>query len=202
MRTERKTLAHDAWSPWHPRELAQRLDGVSRPWCIVGGWALDLWHGHETRAHEDIEFTVLRGDLGLFRAALSDLEFYATGSGVVDYLPDGLEPPEDIFQIWCQDVAAQRWRVDMMIEPGTPDMWVYKRDPGIRRPRAEMVAVTGDGLPYLKPAAILLFKAKHARDKDETDFANALPKLETAERAWLKAMLERTLPGHDWIGRL
>jgi hypothetical protein len=121
---------------------------------------------------------------------------------VGDYLPDGQEPPEDIFQIWCQDVAAQRWRVDMMIEPGTPDMWVYKRDPGIKRPRAEMVAVTADGLPYLKPAAILLFKAKHARDKDETDFANALPKLEAADRTWLKAMLERTLPGHDWIGRL
>jgi hypothetical protein len=62
--TGRKTLAHDAWSPWHPRELAQRLEGMSKPWCIVGGWALDLWHGHETRAHEDIEFTVLRGDVG------------------------------------------------------------------------------------------------------------------------------------------
>ncbi|UXN71424.1 amino acid transporter [Devosia neptuniae] len=200
--TPQKTLAHDAWSPFHPRELAQRLAGVSRPWCIVGGWALDLWHGHETREHEDIEFTVLRGDVSLFRQALSDLEFYATGSGMVDYLPDGQEPPADIFQIWCQDPAAQRWRVDMMIEPGTPDMWVYKRDPGVTRPRAEMVAVTPDGLPYLKPAAILLFKAKLARDKDVADFANAVPKLEIAERAWLKAMLERAHPGHEWIGRL
>jgi hypothetical protein len=100
--TPQKTLAHDAWSPFQPRELAQRLEHISRPWCIVGGWALDLWHGHETREHEDIEFTVLRGDVSLFRQALSDLEFYATGSGVVDYLPDGQEPPADIFQIWCR----------------------------------------------------------------------------------------------------
>ena len=106
--TPQKTLAHDAWSPFHPSELAQRLEHISRPWCIVGGRALDLWHGHETREHEDIEVTVLRGDVSLFRQALSDLEFYATGSGMVDYLPDGQEPPADIFQIWCQDPAAQR----------------------------------------------------------------------------------------------
>lgn len=197
-----KTLDHDAWSPWHPRELALLLAGVSKPWCIVGGWALDLWHGYETRPHEDIEFTVLRSDVGLFRAALAGLDFYATGNGVVDYLPAGQEPPDDIFQIWCQDVASQRWRADMMIEPGTPDVWAYKRDPDITRPRPDMVATTPDGLPYLKPAAVLLFKAKLTRPKDEIDFANAVPKLETTERAWLRAMLKWAHPGHDWIGRL
>jgi len=31
-----------AWQPWTPEQLAQRLKHVSRPWCVVGGWALDL----------------------------------------------------------------------------------------------------------------------------------------------------------------
>ena len=38
----------DAWSAWRPEELGRRLRGVEKPWCIVGGWALDLWHGRES----------------------------------------------------------------------------------------------------------------------------------------------------------
>ncbi|WP_425358733.1 nucleotidyltransferase domain-containing protein [Aminobacter aminovorans] len=48
------TPDHDAWCAWHPTELARHLTGVSLPWCVVGGWALDLWHGHQTREHEDL----------------------------------------------------------------------------------------------------------------------------------------------------
>lgn len=192
----------DAWSAWHPDELGRRLRGVRRPWCIVGGWALDLWHGQETRAHEDLEFTVLREDLATFRAALEGMEFFTAGDGIVAPLTNDREPPADIFQIWALDRATRRWRVDMMIEPGTPTEWVYKRDARIRRPRAEMVAVTADGLPYLKPAAVLLFKAKHRRDKDEADFARALPGLTADERDWLRDSLAPLHPGHDWIATL
>ena len=45
----------DAWGAWHPADLARRLHGLERPWCVVGGWALDLWHGRQTRDHEDLE---------------------------------------------------------------------------------------------------------------------------------------------------
>ncbi|WP_435528334.1 hypothetical protein [Mesorhizobium shangrilense] len=65
-----------------------------------------------------------------------------------------------------------------------------------------MIAVTPEGLPYLKPAAVLQFKAKYRRDKDELDFANALPKLEPLERAWLKARLATARPGHEWASLL
>lgn len=194
--------SHEAWRPWHPVELAQRLRGVSKPWCIVGGWALDLWHGEQTREHEDLEFTVLRDDLALFRQALAGQRFYTAGSGMVEPLPDGCEPPSDISQIWCWDEAADCWRVDMMIEPGTPLTWIYKRDPAIARPRAEMVEYTREGLPFLKPAAILLFKAKYQRSKDEADFRQAVPKLAAPERQWLRACLQALHPGHDWLQAL
>lgn len=196
------TLAHDAWCAWHPTELARRLSGISRPWCIAGGWALDLWHGHQTREHEDLEFTILREDVAAFRQVLTGMDFYTAGDGIVEHLRTGAEPPAEISQIWCQDVAARCWRVDMMIEPGTPDIWIYKREPAITRPRGEMVGMTGDGLPYLGPAAVLLFKAKHRRRKDEADFISALPKLARAERIWLKACLEATHPGHEWTQML
>lgn len=188
----------NAWEPWSPVELSGRLRRVSRPWCIVGGWALDLWHDKKTRAHDDLEFTILRDDLDVFRRELSDMEFYTVNDGVLELLAADREPAMEIFQIWCFDRAAGCWRVDMMIEPGTDDSWVYKRDPQIRRSRTEMVALTADGIPYLNPSAVLLFKAKHCRPKDEEDFANAVPKLPLSGCQWLRDCLERLHPDHEW----
>ncbi|GAA4114048.1 nucleotidyltransferase domain-containing protein [Aminobacter aganoensis] len=195
-------LDHDAWCPWHPAELAQRLAGISQPWCIVGGWALDLWHGQQTREHEDLEFTVLRHDQHIFRQALKGMEFHSAGNGIVERLPANEDAPPAISQIWCEDVAERCWRVDMMIEDGTPGRWVYKRDPAIVRQRTGIVGRTPDGIPYLKPAAILLFKAKYRRPKDEFDFEQALPKLEKPEREWLKTCLDISHPRHEWAGML
>lgn len=62
-----------------------------------------------------------------------------------------------------------------------------------------MVHVSADGIPYLAPEAVLLFKAKYRRDKDETDFARALPKLNAAQRRWLRGCLTQTHPGHAWL---
>ncbi len=196
------SLAHDAWSAWHPRELARRLHGVARPWCVVGGWALDLWHGAETRPHDDLEFTILRPDFPAFRTVFADLRLHAAGDGKVTLLAPQETPPADIAQVWCEDVAARCWRVDMMLEDGTPDLWVYKRDPAIRRPRGEMVRMSAEGIPYLAPEAILLFKAKYRRDKDEADFTRALPKLGAAQRNWLKACIARAHPSHAWLHQL
>ena len=202
MMTATPTLPHDAWAAWHPKELAHRLTGVTRPWCIVGGWALDLWHGKQMRPHDDLEFTILRTDFADFRAALQGLRLHAVGDGHVE--PLGAEDvlPSGIAQVWCEDVAARCWRVDMMLEDGTPETWVYKRDPSIRRPRGEMVQVTAEGIPYLAPQAVLLFKAKYRREKDEVDFARALPKLDQAQRHWLKACIAKAHPGHVWLEAL
>jgi hypothetical protein len=45
----------EAWEPWHPDEVFSLLNAVDAPWHIAGGWALDLWHGFETRGREDKE---------------------------------------------------------------------------------------------------------------------------------------------------
>lgn len=86
----------------------------------------------------------------------------------------------------------------MMIEDGTRETWIYKRDPAVTAPRADVTGITADGIRYLSPAAVLLFKAKHRRPKDEADFAAALPALSPADRRRLGTWLAFTHPGHDW----
>lgn len=188
----------DDWAPWHPIELSKRLTGISRFWCVVGGWALDLWHGEQTRDHEDLEFTVLREDVAAFRRQLASMQYFAAHAGNIRPLAADEAPSDDISQIWCHDPGIGRWRADMMIEPGDRQSWVYKNAPDIKRPRAEMVFVNRAGIPYLNPAAVLLFKAKYRRAKDEADFSAACPKLPAHERLWLKTCLETCHPGHAW----
>ncbi|WP_242208356.1 MULTISPECIES: amino acid transporter [unclassified Pseudomonas] len=189
----------EQWQPWTPEELATFLSSVNRPWCVVGGWALDLWLGQQTRNHSDLEFTVLRADFVFFRQALNDLDFYAVKDGTFQFLSATCLPAEDIFQIWGYDSTAQAWRVDVMIEPGSSDSWTYKRDPSIAYPRSDMVLRSTAGIPYLRPAAVLLFKARHTRAKDRSDFAMALPQMSGQERVWLVRHLTLLHPEHEWL---
>jgi hypothetical protein len=185
----------DAWSPWHPSELAARLNGAPVPWAVAGGWALDVWHGEQTRPHEDIEFAVPRGDFPALRPYFADLELYEALDGEVRPWHGGSR------QCWVFDPVARRWRTDIFLEPGDRATWVSHRDPRITRPYAEAVRRAG-GIPYLRPESVLFTKAKHCREKDEGDFARALPKLDVPARAWLANVLDLVHPGHLWRARL
>lgn len=46
---------------WTPHEVGQRLAGISVPWYVAAGWALDLFRGEQTRDHHDIEIAVPAG---------------------------------------------------------------------------------------------------------------------------------------------
>jgi len=192
----------DAWEPWRPAELAARLATYDLTWYVAGGWALDLWYGEQTREHEDIEFAIPRTGFDRLRRHFAGLELYAAGNGSVDRLaPDGAPDP-GYRQVWVFDPAACRWRTDIFLDPGDGDTWVSHRDRRLRRPYREAVARTADGIPYLCPEVVLLYKAKARRDKDEADFDRALPRLDPPARRWLAGALDLLHPGHGWSPRI
>jgi hypothetical protein len=61
---------------------------------------------------------------------------------------------------------------------------------------------TRDGVPFLRPEGVLLYKAKLQRPKDEQDFASVLPKLDPSARNWLRDALRIAHPDHAWIAAL
>ncbi|WP_273692115.1 nucleotidyltransferase domain-containing protein [Ketogulonicigenium vulgare] len=195
-------LPQDAWDAWTPDQLAKRLARFTGDWYVVGGWALDLWHGAQTRAHEDLEFAVLADHEQPCRQALKDLTFFTAHDGTLADLPLTAPLPADIWQQWGADMNAGLWRVDMMVDRGTPDLWIYKRDPALTMPRTDAIRQTPCGIRYLAPHLALLFKAKYARDKDNADFQTALPRLTRAETADLMLWLDRFHPQHPWITAL
>lgn len=174
------------------------MAGVAPPWWVVGGWALDLWRGGQTRPHKDIEICTPRATWPAVRERLDGYALWCVGAGVFTALPAGAPVPGDRRQVWVHDRAADAWRLDVMLDPADETTWVCHRDGRVRRPLAEAVGRTADGIPYLRPEIVLLLKARHVRPKDEADFAACLPLLDAAARAWLREALAALEPDSPW----
>lgn len=170
------------------------------PWAVIAGWSLDLFRGRQTREHDDLEIAVPERDFPAIREALAELELFA--------ILDGQAAPVDeaslaeSHQTWVREKDSGLWRLDVIREPWEGDTWVCRRDPTIRRPRSEVIAHTPDGIPYQQPEIALLFKAKHTREKDQTDFDGVLPLLAPEQRRWLAEALGVVHPDHPWLERL
>jgi hypothetical protein len=188
-----------AWEPWHPAVLAERLAGVGVPWCVAGGWAIDLFLGTPTRPHDDLEIAVPAARFPEVAARFPELEFYAVGGGTI--VAATAETLRDTHQTWALDPAARVWRFDVFREPhdGDADTWIYRRDDRIRRPYADVIHEDRAGdIPYLAPEIVLLFKAKSPREKDEADLRAVLPHLSKDRRRWLTEALKLAYGEHPW----
>jgi hypothetical protein len=192
----------DAWEPWSPEEAAAELKGVDAAWAVVGGWAIDLFLGRKTRTHDDLEIAIPRSAFDAMRRHLSGYRLHVVGDGEVRRLGAVAPFPQDKHQCWVLDEEAGKWRVDIMSEPGDASIWRFRRDERINAPREWMIARSESGIPFLVPEAVLLFKAKNNRPKDEDDFANCLPELTQGARDWLRNALQRVHPEHVWLERL
>jgi hypothetical protein len=171
---------------------------VNVPWAVAGGWALDLFRGAVTRDHSDLEIAIPAAGFGAVQAALAGFEIQIAGSGHLWPLGSAAAFAAES-QTWVREPATGLFRLDIFREPHDGDTWICRRDDSIRRPYAEVIGLAADGVPYLVPEIVLLFKAKHRRPKDEADFAGTLPLLSPAQRAWLAGALAVVHPGHEWL---
>jgi hypothetical protein len=188
-------------SSWTPSEVARHLAGVAAPWCVAAGWALDLFRGRQTRAHGDIEIAIPAAGFPEVRSRFPGYAFDAVGSGRIwaDATPQELAA---VHQTWLRDPATGNYLLDVFREPHDGDTWVCRRDESIRFPYREIIHRTQGGIPYLAPELVLLFKAKHAREKDQADFDATVPHMTPAQRQALATLIARVHPGHHWLADL
>lgn len=189
------------WRPYRPNEVARRLAGIDVPWAVAGGWAIDLFVGTERREHEDLEVAIPADAFPAVAPRLHDLDFWVPdGSGTLVTLADA--DLVNTHQTWALDTMANEWRIDLFREPSENGDWVCRRDERIRLPYAELIEHTADGIPYVRPEVVLLFKAKQARPKDESDLAAVLPLLDASRKQLLAAWIGLVHPGHFWLSDL
>lgn len=181
--------------------MARRLAGVAAPWCVAAGWALDLFLGRQTREHGDIEIAIPAAYFPQVRDCFPRYVFDAVGDGEI-YENAAQETLAETWQTWLRDRPTGNYLLDVFREAHDADTWICRRDPTIRLPYRDIIHHTEDGIPYLAPELVLLFKAKNRRPKDQADFDAALPHLSTAQRGTLAELLAQVHPAHPWLTSL
>ena len=192
----------DRWArAWTPPEIARRLVGVDVPWYVAAGWALDLFRGRQTRRHGDLEIAIPAARFAEISDRFPGYVFDGIGQKCVwpDATPEVLAVTH---QTWLRDPATGDYLVDVFREPHEDGMWVCRRDATIRLPYDQVICHTADGIPYLAPELVLLFKAKQPRPKDQADFEAVLPELSPAQRMRLAELIRRVHPEHHWLTEL
>jgi hypothetical protein len=190
------------WSScWTPGEVAQHLAGIAPPWCVVAGWALDLFRGMQTREHGDIEIAIPAATFPEVRDRFPGYAFDAVSSGRIwENAASGVLAATH--QTWLRDPATGSYLLDVFREPHDGQTWICRHDQTIRLPYSEITHHTPDGIPYLAPELVLLFKARHARPKDQADFDDTIPHMTPAQRTTLSRLLAHAHPGHRWLADL
>ena len=190
------------WEPIAIEELPNLLRDLKAPWWIAGGWALDLFIGRVTRAHNDVEIAVFRADVDAVRGALPGWEFFVAQSGTFTPWRQGQALPKEAHELWSREKGREAWQLEILVEERKGARWTYRRDADIGVHAKDLGRRSGGGLPYIRPEIQLLYKSKDPRPVDETDFLTVLPHLDPAQRAFLSAALWTTAPGHRWLQRL
>jgi hypothetical protein len=183
-------------------EVGALMRPIGVAWWIAGGHAIEAFVGHALRTHADIDVGILRDDQLRVRAQLRAWDAHcAEPPGALRAWRHGERLAFGVHDVWLRPKPDAPWRLQLLLNERDGADWVSRRDPRTRVPLAELV-FERDGLPYLAPEVQLLFKAKHARAKDEADFDAARPLLSLAQCDWLRCHLDAELPGHPWRVRL
>lgn len=175
------------------------MSNFHAPWGIAGGWALDLFIGHESRSHADIDIAILRADQKQLRSQVSGRIEKVIDHQLIEWSPTEVLtlPVHEAHVTW-----PDGYHLELLLNEQDRETheWVFRRDERIRRPLAAAFA-TGR-VPYLAPEIVLLYKAKAPSAKDDADFHTVLSHLQDEQRSWLRNALDATTPGHRWASIL
>jgi hypothetical protein len=147
------------------------LSSVTAPYWIIGGWAIDLAVGRVTRDHRDVDVMMLERDKHALWSDLTEVDVESTGPlrpGRLVLRSDKLPLPTEVF-----------------LSKATGRSLVYRR--GTYSVTRELADITRyrDGIPYLAPEVVLLFKVRSKAARDQHDVEAALPLLDAGQRSWL-----------------
>ncbi len=187
-------------------EVARLMDGFDHPWWFAGGWALELFVGRSMREHGDLELGIWRENQMALREHFSEWEWQTAISvdGAGQWVPwhadERVELPNFQLKANCTQDASQE--LEFMLNDAGDGQLQFRREPSITLSIDMIVGRSRDGLPYLVPEVQLLYKAKHHRPKDESDFAAAVEVMSIDQRTWLKSALQRWNSDDPWIARL
>ncbi|WP_406051495.1 nucleotidyltransferase domain-containing protein [Kribbella sp. NBC_00889] len=191
------------WEAMDLAGVAGFMEGFGRPWWVVGGWAVDAFTG-VGRRHDDVDVSIFASDVPALRTYVGDRWHLWCLAGedmrpLTDRHPEVFHPAS---QIWVREHGDAPWVIDLPLTPDRDGLWTNKFIADHVAPLDEVTWVAGDGIRYLNPEIVLLFKARKRRPKDERDLACVWPLLSQDKQLWLRNMIRRTDNNHPWLQQL
>jgi hypothetical protein len=156
------------------------------------------------REHEDTDVSILSCDVPAFVEFMRGRwHVWNNVGGVLHPLGDRWSTVDEPgSQLWLRANAAGPWIVDIPLTPDTDGKWTNKFLTDHIDEVENVTWVAADGMRYLLPEIVLVFKALLWRKKDDLDFEATLPMLTADRIAWMRKSLETLVPDHHWLERL
>jgi len=177
------------------------LSALTVPYWIAGGWAIDLAVGRVTRDHADVDIMLLERDEHALRTDLTEVDVqlivrdgqpgpWRAGRRLLAGPGPGRPRPPigaDRLVLHSKNLPLP---TEVLLASAVGASWVYYRGARcISRPLAGITR-NRDGIPFLAPEVVLLFKSRSTSGEDRRDVETALPVLSAGQRSWLQDTLE------------
>jgi hypothetical protein len=195
------TDARGQWNVLHPRDAAALFMALDASWWITGGWAIDLFLERE-RVHHDLDVAMLAREQDEVRAHLAAWDLHVAHDGVLTPWPAGQRLPFDRTTAWARPVRYLPWQLALVFEAAEGDECVDAPDDRVRLPLLALGLETPDGLPYVRPEVVLLYRAPRSAPDDDADFRALVDRLSPVGRSWLQGALSTAHPGHRWLKQI
>lgn len=208
-------------------DICQFLAPVDFPWSLSGGWAID-WHlGRVTRERCDLDISVpyadrlaclsfflgqrwqIEGKLGGgFKTirTLSDYQddihyFWGFPKGV-DFIGEYIDEGGNRRIDYRRDTQTELDYIEVFFDRLQGGAFIYRRDPRITR-QIGLAIVKREGVRYLSPEVVLLFKSNEITRKNAQDFDVVVDSLDLNAKNWLaEALMQTGGKSHPWLVKL
>jgi hypothetical protein len=178
-------------------QLKEFFDKAAFDWCVCSGYAIDLFVGHGTRSHDNLDVAVFWQDKKKIINYMLDRKwgvFEVLGNGVVCELINGSTfSPEkhhlicftkgndnchlaslgsDMYQLSLDSREHARLDyIEFLFSYKEDDFFLYAYNPAIYRPLQQAV-LNKDGTAYLAPEMVLLYKSVYINYMNKEDEAS------------------------------
>jgi Aminoglycoside-2''-adenylyltransferase len=175
------------------------MAGFPMPWCVAGGWALDLFLGRMTRSHADLELAIFRQDQAQLHRHFHAWTFEKIVNGQRQAWSEAERLELPVHEIHARSNDGEPCAIEFLLNERDTDNWIFRRSPSITLALDRAISRSATGLPVLSPEIVLLFKAKLPRPKDDCDFQSSRMAMSRPQRQWLRDSIAACHPGHAWL---
>jgi len=207
------------------KNTADLVKDAPFPWAVCGGFALELFLGKELRPHGDIDLCVFeknrdnilsymlqkgwdvyefRGygrlrplDVSSQSETGRNLMCLGKGCDLVKFYP--CEEKTLVYYKFFHTGIQRLNYLEFLFNHANDTHFIFDRERNLTRKLSKAI-LHRDGIPYLSPEIVLLYKASQAENADyQLDFEQAYPMLSDEQREWFLKGLRALYPdGHRW----